>query len=1335
MICERMEPIFSAYLAGEADARDRVRAEAHLLDCEECREELALAKLGWDAARDWEVPGPSPALDVIVAPVVPRVSRVVRILQVATGLAAVVMIACMLVRPAPARVVPTAPVEPVAAYVPPGQASVGVLACVDPETGKAVGELSIKSLKLTVEIADGVAQTTVEEIFTNETDQRLEGTFIFPLPPDASITRLAMDVGETLVEGECVERKKAQETYEGIVRKMKDPALLEWMPGGLFKCRIFPIEPHSDKRIIIGYQQALPVLDGRAQYVYPLVSETTRERAIGTFGVEVRTSGVRAKGVTYPLRHEERGFRARKDVVVDVEFDAPEFSFAAHRTSGPGYVTVFVTPRPDAVERARETAGYVFLVDCSASVSEPELEVARKLVKRMIESARGSVVVMGHHVTLQVSGEGRAEALDLLPKLASGGACDLGRALVAAMRAAPDGGEVVYVGEGTPTMGETDVAKIVAGAREACGGKQVTFRAVAVGSDADRATLGAVATAFHGGVHAVSASDDVERRVAEIARTLGRPAMTDVKVEIEGSTEAAPASIGSLYFGERAVVAARYASAGRVKAVLTGRVQGREVRREFVLELPAEEKRNLHAKRLWAQRRVADLLAKGEAARAEVTALGVAEQLMTPYTSFLVLESERAYEEHRIDRTKKAQESLVAKASPEQQKVVEGNQHLQQAFAHSDRDYLQKVRDARRLEQGRVADLKQREAEAEASAHELARRAEASEHYRLAEHYYQSGDFTKAEIEAQKALQADSSHAAAHALALETQFVMGKGTATPAAEEYQKLVQRSVVRHQQTLLEIDDKLGAGVRAYNTGNYEEAEQGFRMIQEYAKWLPESAELTARSRQAADMLVKTRDGQRRKTEDESKVRLHIIEEEKARDELRKKCEQKRELELLFGQAQLYFEQESYGRCKEICDRMLRMNPNLGAAEEMGRVAQRLAHSRVEAGSAAVYLRQWKQLLDDVDLPQHVRSEDLSFSAREIWQDVVAKRKPKGIADFDAEALTPEDQEILDKLRVIRLTLDLQEAPLPGVVDYVREITGLNFIIDTKAIPDPASERITLRVNDIIAEGAIKLMLREHGHAHVIEGGVVVITSAEALQTRSRLELYDVQDLTWGLQDFPGIDISLARDEADPAPAVDPRNPEFMKAFSHRREVEEEEDPEILAIDRTLRTLRLDGEFENATPLDIIDFLRDYTGLTIVLDAGARREIGPKKISIKWRELPLRHALALLTKELDLEWHVSDEKVVLITTKPKMTGDDLVSLVKGMLPLDDWSEAAGKSVQFQNGLLIVRNTAPVHRKVCRLLTQLRERGWVEPPRTATDALDRKAADTLRKLTGARK
>ncbi|HEY3225950.1 MAG TPA: VIT and VWA domain-containing protein, partial [Planctomycetota bacterium] len=654
---------------------------------------------GWDAAGEWKAAEPSPdAIQSVLANLpasAPR-RRLLRVFQAGT-LAASLFISAMVGSSQrtgpPSQTTPraVATARPASIGLASLRPSVGALYVQD-ENGRPAGELSIGSLDVRVEIQDGVARTEIEEIFQNRTDRRLEGTFLFPLPPDASISRLAMEIDGKLMEGEVVERQKARETYEGIVRRMNDPALLEWMPGGLFKCRIFPIEARSDKRIIIAYTQALSAFDGRGTYVYPLAGDSAGDVGIGRFHLEatVRAGSrvLRAESTSHDataIRVDDRtirttfsaaAFRPRADFVLAFETAlAGELQLSAHRPdpATPGYFAAFITPRPDADEGYRRDRRLFFLIDASGSVTRPELEAARTVVRRMIETlGPADRFRIGSHNDLVESMEnfvapdaaGKAAAHRFLGAIEPIGAGDPATSLEHVLPLVPDDGEVVYVGEGTPTWGEKDPAKIVARLRKVAKDRGVSIRTIAVGSGADRGLLETLAREFNGGAHAISPSDDVRSRADEIARTLGRSAVNDLKVEFQGPvTDAAPAKLGSLHFGERLLVTGRY-GAGPVKLILTGKVFDRVIRREFALTLPERESGNAHVKRLWAQRRLADLVAEGEPKKAEAIKLSVEHQVMTPYTSFLVLESEKAYEDFRIERTKKEIESQTVRKQP-----------------------------------------------------------------------------------------------------------------------------------------------------------------------------------------------------------------------------------------------------------------------------------------------------------------------------------------------------------------------------------------------------------------------------------------------------------------------------------------------------------------------------------------------------------------------------------------------------------------------------------------------------------------------------------------------
>ncbi|HZE95391.1 MAG TPA: VIT domain-containing protein [Planctomycetota bacterium] len=662
MTCDQAELHMAELLAGEIAPAERRTLEQHLLECATCRDDFELARVG--ARVEWaDVPVPHELIETTRASL-REPPPLVRFFRWGTAAAALLGVAVLLVTSS-RSIPPTPPTVAAAACASPRtdvlatmqDAVVGGLACKD-EDGRPVGDLGLRSHEVSVEILDGVAKTTVEENFENHTDRRLEGTFTFPLPADASISRLALEVNGKIEEGTCLERERAKQVFESIVRRMQDPALLEWQPGGLFKCRVFPIEARATKRVIVAYTQTLPCFQGKMTYVYPLASEKTRTHPPGevTINVLARFSGALAKiestshhlDVQRKDAHEASmtfratNYRPNNDFVVALEPTEEEVRVVCHKPEGEdGYFACFATPKGG---EARVPAKYTCVLDASASISAPRLEVAKRLVRAMMERRipGDRFEVLTHSVEVTSSGEVDLRAANtFMDSIRPIGGSDVLKALEAA-----GPGEIVYIGKGAPTFGETETAKIL----EAAKGKRI--RTIAVGSDANLGLLERL-----GGLMRITPNDDVDKRVAEIAATLGSQAVSELKVE--GPNVSDVGGTRDVFYGERLVAVGRYKAAGPSKLLLSGR----GYRREVDVDFPAKEEGHNPVRRLWAQRRLSDLMAQGPSKQAEITELGVKYQIMTPYTSFLVLESEQMWKDQQLKRELQKQDQLLARCT------------------------------------------------------------------------------------------------------------------------------------------------------------------------------------------------------------------------------------------------------------------------------------------------------------------------------------------------------------------------------------------------------------------------------------------------------------------------------------------------------------------------------------------------------------------------------------------------------------------------------------------------------------------------------------------------
>ena len=158
---------------------------------------------------------------------------------------------------------------------------------VPPPPEREVPYLTVQNHRVNVTIEDQVATTRVDQVFRNDSEWSLEGTYIFPLPENAAISEFNMWINGERVEGQLHTKEEARRIYDSIVRRRLDPALLEYIGRDLFQASIFPIDPGDTRRVEIEYSQFLPIDNGLVQYVYPLSTEKFSARPLENVAVSI----------------------------------------------------------------------------------------------------------------------------------------------------------------------------------------------------------------------------------------------------------------------------------------------------------------------------------------------------------------------------------------------------------------------------------------------------------------------------------------------------------------------------------------------------------------------------------------------------------------------------------------------------------------------------------------------------------------------------------------------------------------------------------------------------------------------------------------------------------------------------------------------------------------------------------------------------------------------------------------------------------------------------------------------------------------------------------------
>jgi hypothetical protein len=570
------------------------------------------------------------------------------------------------------------------ALVPASAHAGGSLLARDPDGQEA--KLALRRYHIDVHVEGGFARTTIDQTFFNHSTERLEGTFYFPLPPDASLSRLAMYVDGKRMEGGMAERDYARGVYETILYQQRDPALLEWLDGSTFKMRVFPLEGRQEKRLLLSYTQKLPTLYGQAAYRFPAGHSldrvgrwSFRARLRGGAGYEWAspTHALAAKkdGDDLIITAEAKDAALDRDVVLEWGEPAPTegaASFAAIEQDGAKYLLVRYRPAL-AGEKARRRRDWVFLVETSGDrdplLARTQVEVVRSLLQQAEPDDTFAVLTAGTRTRSlgpprPVTPTNVEEALGRLEGAHLIGALDLGRALNEArpLLEAAKAPHLVHIGSGVPAMGERRqdvlVKRLPAGAR---------YVGVGVGRRWNRSLMKAAAEATAGYFTQINPDEPVGWRGFELAATLDTPRLLDVSVaDKDGAATFLP-------FARLAAQGEEVAAVCRVEGELPravevkGTLEGEPYQRELKVEKVAEKAGYLP--RTWARLEIERLLAENAAKhKKQIIELSKAMYVLTPFTSLLVLENEEMYRQFKVDRGRKDHWAMYD--CPERIKVV-----------------------------------------------------------------------------------------------------------------------------------------------------------------------------------------------------------------------------------------------------------------------------------------------------------------------------------------------------------------------------------------------------------------------------------------------------------------------------------------------------------------------------------------------------------------------------------------------------------------------------------------------------------------------------------------
>ena len=521
-----------------------------------------------------------------------------------------------------------------------------------------------------VAVVGRVARVTVEEWFRNTGALLDEGNYLYPLPGEAVFSDFSLWQGDQELKGEPMDAAQARAIYEEIVRRKRDPALIELAGHGLLRARVFPIGPGETRKITLRYTQMLDRVGDAWRFRYTAGSGAG---AAASAGFRMQVDSAARFGDPYSPTHRLSTSRSDNRIELTLADASPRgdlelFLPLARSLVGMSLVTsqpvgedgfFMLLLAPGRAETPSVRRDLVAVLDVSGSMSGDKLDQAKTALAQLLGTLRSGdrfrVVTFGSGVRryaagwTEVSGDNVRTAQEWVRRLDTDGGTNIAGALAEAFAEPPTGGGlgvVVFLTDGMATVGETNPERIADQAERGRGPFRVF--AFGIGYDVNTYLLDRLTERARGATEYIRPGGDIEQTVASLASKIASPVLTDLALRADGVElyDLQPRSLPDLFGGDELVVFGRYRGEGRGERSVTviGRRGGHEERFSTAARFGSEQPGADYVQQLWAARKAgalsSDIRLHGPNPEivSELKRLALRYGILTEYTSYLVQE-------------------------------------------------------------------------------------------------------------------------------------------------------------------------------------------------------------------------------------------------------------------------------------------------------------------------------------------------------------------------------------------------------------------------------------------------------------------------------------------------------------------------------------------------------------------------------------------------------------------------------------------------------------------------------------------------------------------------
>ena len=552
--------------------------------------------------------------------------------------------------------------------------------------------VQITGVSVSVEVLDQAATTSYVIKLHNPGRRMAEAEMILPVPQGAVISKFDFMGTGTEPSAGLLPKDEAIKIYNEIVRRYKDPALMQFVGYNLIRTSVFPVEAGGDQEIRFTYEHVLTAVGSRVDYELPR-SEALSYDLPWDIDVVIKSnselSTVYSPSHTLSVvRHGEKMVCA--DVTKESRADPGPFRLS-YLLAGDGVAaSLFAYPDPSI-------GGGYFMVVAGLPAKLPEDRKISREVTLVIDrsgSMNGDKWKQAKQGAMQIiSGLGEGEAFNLiayngqvdklfkqpvirtdeteesargfLDRMRPAGGTNIHDALVEALIQKPLEGKlpmVLFMTDGLATVGATNEVTIRELAAKHNEHKRRIFT-FGVGVDVNAPLLENIADTTRATSTFVLPGEDVEVKVGDVFNRLSGPVLASPSLTLPTDkagaarvTELMPGAMPDMFEGDQLVLLGKYVGSDPLNFKLTGNFLGTERSFDFSFSLDNATTRNAFVSRLWASRKVGMLVDAIRQAGAgsglstvemtpeyqeivdEIIRLSTEFGILTEYTAFLALE-------------------------------------------------------------------------------------------------------------------------------------------------------------------------------------------------------------------------------------------------------------------------------------------------------------------------------------------------------------------------------------------------------------------------------------------------------------------------------------------------------------------------------------------------------------------------------------------------------------------------------------------------------------------------------------------------------------------------